>query len=103
MEDNPEKLPDIRKFMNYYLPTTLKLVQTYHEFSEQPVQGENIIMARKEIEEMLDSINQAFEKMFDKLFEDDALDISTDISVLSTMLAQEGLLEDGLKMNAREK
>ena len=52
---------------------------------------------------MLDSINQAFEKMFDKLFEDDALDISTDISVLSTMLAQEGLLEDGLKMNAREK
>ena len=103
VEDNPEKLPDIRKFMNYYLPTTLKLVQTYHEFSEQPVQGENIIMARKEIEEMLDSINQAFEKMFDKLFEDDALDISTDISVLSTMLAQEGLLEDGLKMNAREK
>ncbi len=97
--DNPEKLPDIRKFMNYYLPTTLKLVQTYHEFSEQPVQGENIRKSKKEIEEMLDSINQAFEKMFDKLFEDDALDISTDISVLSTMLAQEGLLEDGLKMN----
>lgn len=97
--DNPEKLPDIRKFMNYYLPTTLKLVQTYHEFSEQPVQGENITMAKKEIEEMLDNINQAFEKMFDKLFEDDAMDISTDISVLSTMLAQEGLLEDGLKTN----
>ena len=97
--DNPDKLPDIRKFMNYYLPTTLKLVQTYHEVSEQPVQGENIKKSKREIEEMLDSINQAFEKMFDKLFEDDALDISTDISVLSTMLAQEGLLEDGLKMN----
>lgn len=99
VEDNPEKLSDIRKFMNYYLPTTLKLVQTYHEFSEQPVQGENITSAKKEIERMLDDINQAFEKMFDKLFEDDAMDISTDISVLSMMLAQEGLLEDEFKMN----
>lgn len=99
IEDNPEKLPDIRKFMSYYLPTTLKLVQTYHEFSEQPVQGANIMNAKKEIEEMLDGINQAFEKMFDKLFEDDAMDISTDISVLSMMLAQEGLLEDEFKMN----
>lgn len=98
IEDNPEKLSDIRKFMNYYLPTTLKLVETYHEFSIQPVQGENITMARKEIEEMLDSINGAFEKMFDKLFEDDAMDISTDISVLSTMLAQEGLLQDEFKV-----
>ena len=54
IEDNPEKLSDIRKFMNYYLPTTLKLVQTYHEFSGQPVQGENITKAKKEIEEMLE-------------------------------------------------
>lgn len=54
---------------------------------------------QKEIERMLDDINQAFEKMFDKLFEDDAMDISTDISVLSMMLAQEGLLEDEFKMN----
>ena len=68
-------------------------------FSEQPVQGENITSAKKEIERMLDDINQAFEKMFDKLFEDDAMDISTDISVLSMMLAQEGLLEDEFKMN----
>lgn len=98
IEDNPEKLPDIRKFMSYYLPTTLKLVQTYHEFSDQPVQGENITNAKKEIEEMLDNINKAFEKMFDKLFEDDAMDISTDISVMSTMLAQEGLLEDGIRV-----
>lgn len=103
VEGNPEKLPDIRKFMSYYLPTTLKLVQTYYEFSEQPVQGENITTAKKEIEEMLDNINQAFEKMFDKLFEDDALDISTDISVLSMMLAQEGLLEDEFKIKLEEK
>ncbi len=96
--DKPEKLPDIRKFMNYYLPTTLKLVERYREFAEQPVQGENIVTAKREIEDMLDDINGAFEKMFDKLFEEDALDVSTDISVLSTMLAQEGLLEDELKV-----
>lgn len=94
----PEKLPDIRKFMSYYLPTTLKLVERYREFAEQPVQGENIATAKREIEDMLDDINGAFEKMFDKLFEEDALDVSTDISVLSTMLAQEGLLEDELKV-----
>ena len=97
IEEKPDKLPDIRKFMNYYLPTTLKLVERYHEFSSQPVQGENIVTAKREIEDMLDDINGAFEKMFDKLFEEDALDISTDISVLSTMLAQEGLLEDEWK------
>ncbi|WMC94093.1 5-bromo-4-chloroindolyl phosphate hydrolysis family protein [Kineothrix sp. MB12-C1] len=94
IEENPEKLPDIRRFMSYYMPTTLKLVETYQEFSEQPVQGENITVAKNEIEKMLDDINIAFEKMFDKLFEDDAMDISTDISVLSAMLAQEGLLKD---------
>lgn len=98
VEEHPEKLPDIRKFMSYYLPTTLKLVETYHQFSIQPVQGETMTVAKKEIEDMLDHINGAFEKMFDKLFEDDAMDISTDISVLSTMLAQEGLLEDELKV-----
>lgn len=97
IEEKPEKLSDIRKFMNYYLPTTLKLVESYQEFSMQPVQGPNISTARTEIEGMLDDINNAFEKMFDKLFEDDAMDVSTDISVLSTMLAQEGLLEDEFK------
>ena len=55
-------------------------------------------MAKTEIEGMLDDINRAFEKMFDRLFEEEALDVSTDISVLSTMLAQEGLLEDGLRV-----
>lgn len=97
IEEKPEQLTDIRKFMNYYLPTTLKLVEAYYEFSIQPVRGENITAAQKEIEEMLDQINQAFEKMYDKLFQDSAMDISTDISVLSTMLAQEGLLDSEFK------
>lgn len=94
VKDNPDKLSDIRRFMNYYLPTTLKLVESYHEFCVQPVQGENITAAEKEIEDMLDEINGAFEKLFDKLFADDAMDISTDISAMSAMLAQEGLLEN---------
>lgn len=97
VERNPDKLSDIRKFMNYYLPTTLKLVEKYYEFETQPVQGENITAARREIEETLDGISAAFEKMFDKLYAEDAMDVSTDISVLSTMLAQEGLLADEFK------
>lgn len=97
IEEKPDQLSDIRKFMNYYLPTTLKLVETYYEFSTQPVQGANITTAQKEIEDMLDNINQAFETMYDKLFEESAMDISTDISVLSTMLAQEGLLDHEFK------
>lgn len=91
VEQHPEKLPDIRKFMSYYLPTTLKLVNTYREFEEQPVQGETIMAAKQEIQDTLDTISVAFENLLDRLFEDDALDISTDISVLQTMLAQEGL------------
>lgn len=91
VEAHPKKLPDIRKFLSYYLPITLKLVGAYRDFDSQPVQGDNILSAKKEIEETLDTINQAFENLLDSLFEDDALDISTDISALETMLAQEGL------------
>lgn len=90
----PKKLPEIRKFMSYYLPTTLKLVHAYREFDSQPVQGENITRGKAEIEETLDAINKAFEKLFDQLFQEEMLDISTDISVLSTMLNSDGLMEN---------
>ena len=70
---------------------TLKLVNAYRDFEKQPVQGENICKAKEEICTSLDTINTSFENLLDSLFEDDALDISTDISVLHTMLAQEGL------------
>lgn len=91
VEQHPEKLPEIRRFMNYYLPTTLKLVGAYQRFEEQPVQGETITAAKAEILETFDTINVAFENLFDRLFQEDALDISTDISALETMLANEGL------------
>lgn len=94
---HPEQLEEIRRFMEYYLPTTLKLVTAYSEFDAQPVQGENITKAKHEIEETLDTINDAFEKLLDSLFEAAALDISTDISVMNTMLAQEGLTKDSFE------
>jgi 5-bromo-4-chloroindolyl phosphate hydrolysis protein len=97
VEQHPNQIPEIRKFMEYYLPTTLKLLEAYKEFDSQPVQGENITTAKREIEKTLDTINLAFENLLDDLFEDVAMDISTDITVLKTMLAQEGLTEDSLK------
>ena len=86
-------MPEIRKFMSYYLPTTLKLVNTYREFYEQPVESRNIAGAKKNIEGALDTINTAFENLLDSLYQDDAMDVSTDISVLKSMLAQEGLTD----------
>lgn len=91
IQKNPGALPETRKFIEYYMPTTLKLVNAYREFDAQPIQGDNIIKSKKEIESTLDTINEAFVNLFDSLFEDVAMDISTDISVLQTMLAQEGL------------
>ncbi len=97
VEQHPEQVPEIHKLMNYYLPITLKLVNGYKELDAQPVQGENIITAKKEIEDTLDTINAAFENLLDNLFKDIAFDISTDISVLETMLTQEGLTESDFK------
>lgn len=102
LEKHPEQLPDMKKFMNYYLPTTLKLVNAYREFDQQPVAGENIVSGKLEIEKTMDTINEAFENLLDDLFQDTAWDISSDISVLKTMLAQEGLTEDEVTRRAQE-
>ena len=96
-EAHPENARDLRKMMDYYLPMTVKLLGAYEELDRQPVQGENILNSKKEIEDTLDTLNSAFAKLLDNLFEDTAWDVSSDISVLQTMLAQEGLMEDGLK------
>jgi 5-bromo-4-chloroindolyl phosphate hydrolysis protein len=91
IEKNPKKLSSVNKFIKHYLPITLKLVNAYKELNEQPVEGENIRNAKKEINNTIDTINTAFEKLLDDLFEDVAMDISTDISVLETLFSQEGL------------
>lgn len=100
VERHRNKLPDIRRFMDYYLPTTVKLVNSYREFEAQPVQGGNIQNAKKEILEILDTINAAFEKLFDTLYQEDAMDISTDISALKAVLAQEGLAQKDFNTGA---
>lgn len=97
VEQNPDSVNDMRRMMDYYLPTTMKLLEAYEELDAQPVQGENIISSKKEIEDTIDTLNIAFEKLLDSLFQDTAWDVSSDISVLHTMLAQEGLTEDGLR------
>lgn len=97
VEQNPSLVSDIRKLMEYYLPTTVKLLEAYAEMDAQPVGGDNIQTAKKEIEATLDTLNTAFEKLLDSLFQHAAWDVSSDISVLNTMLAQEGLKGDGLK------
>lgn len=97
VEQNPSSISDIRKLMEYYLPTTVKLLEAYAQMDAQPVGGENIRTAKREIEATLDTLNIAFEKLLDSLFQDAAWDVSSDISVLNTMLAQEGLKDDGLK------
>jgi len=99
VEAHPQKLADIRKFMEYYLPTTLKLVRAYRELDAQTIQGETILSMKNEIKNTLDTINEAFENMFDNLFLSDAVDISADISVLETMLHQEGLTEKDFTAN----
>ncbi len=97
---HPEVAPDLNKLMSYYLPTTQKLLDAYRELDSQPVAGENIQTTKREIEDTIDTLNVAFEKLLDSLFEDRAWDISSDISVLHTILAQDGLKEDGLKPQA---
>lgn len=97
VEKNPKKLQEVNKFINHYLPITIKLINSYKELSNQIVQGENIKNAKIEIEKSIDIINNAFENLLDDLFEDIALDISTDISVLKTLFKQEGLTEEDFK------
>ena len=88
---DPSDIPQIRKFMNYYLPTTIKLLNAYDRMSSQEIGGENLDKSMKNINEMLDAAIVAYKKRLDSLFENQALDIETDIEVMNTMLAREGL------------
>ena len=87
----PAKLPQLRRFLNYYLPTTLKLLNAYDRMGAAGVEGANIDGTMGRIDAMMDKVVEAFDKQLDALFADEALDISTDITVLEQMLAQEGL------------
>ncbi len=90
---HPEKQPQIRKFLIYYLPTTLKLLNTYDRMGATGVSGENIDGTMAKIETMMDTIVSSFHKQLDALFQDEAMDIASDITVMENLLVQEGLAD----------
>ncbi|NLB28934.1 MAG: hypothetical protein GX823_01710 [Clostridiales bacterium] len=95
VEENPQKLPQIRRFMSYYLPTTLKLLRSYATLEKQGIQGENIASTKDSINSVLGKLVAGFDAQLDQLFLADAMDISADIDVLQNMMAQDGLTESG--------
>lgn len=88
---NPAKKPQISRFLDYFLPTTIKLLNAYDRMDSAGVSGSNIDATKQKVETMLDTLCAAFDKQLDALFGDEALDISTDITVMENLLAQEGL------------
>lgn len=95
--DQPKKAAQIRRFMDYYLPTTLKMLVAFRRMEEGNVTGENADNARQRIRSSLDMVIEAFKKQLARLYEDDTLDITTDMDVLETMLKQDGLIDSGLR------
>ena len=97
VKEEPAKLPQIRRFMDYYLPTTLKLLNAYDRASSAGISGENVDATKAKVSGMMKTIVTAFEKQLDALYGTEALDISTDITVLENMMAREGLTDQELK------
>lgn len=97
LEQRPELVPETRKLMDYYLPITQKLLNAYAELDKQNISADNIAKTKTEIEKSIDSINTAFYNLYNDLFLDDKVDIISDISVLNSMFAQEGLNNSDFK------
>ena len=94
LEGHPESLPKARRFAEYYIPTTLKLLHTYNDVQGQ--QGENAEAIRRDIAGILHTLNQAYTNLYDKLLDDTALDVSSEIAALQGMLANDGLTGEGM-------
>ena len=93
VEMKPDKLKEVRQFMNYYLPTTIKLLEQYVQMQNVGLKGDNIGSAMQQIEEMLDKVIVAFQKQLDGMFEQDVVDITADIQVMEQMMAAQGLTD----------
>ena len=102
VEENPELAPDLQKMLSYYLPTTQKLLEAYRDLDKQDIEVKNISDTKREIEKTVDTINKAFEGFLDELFRDRAWDIQSDISVLNTMLKQDGYLKSDFEKGEKE-
>jgi hypothetical protein len=90
--DDPNDYNQVKRFADFYLPATIKLLQTYNRFSQSGASGENITTTMARINIALDTVLVSYRKFFDSLFENQAIDIETDIRVLENMLKSEGLL-----------
>ena len=100
--EHSEKLPQIRRFMSYYLPTTLKLTESYRDLEQRQISTDEVQSVKQEILETLDNINLAFQNLYKNLMQKDLMGLSADISALETMLTQEGLMDSELKMDTPE-
>ena len=94
LEAHPESQPKTRRFAEYYIPTTLKLLHTYNDVQGQ--QGENAETIRRDIAGILHTLNQAYSNLYDNLLSDVAMDVSSEIAALQGMLANDGLTGEGL-------
>ena len=103
VQRRPQKAPLIRRSLDYYLPVVLKLLNSYYNMEGQAIQGETVQSAMGKIENVMDTVLKAFNSQLDGIYKDEALDISTDITVLQGMLTQEGLLSDELHADAGSK
>lgn len=97
-----EKASQVRKFMNYYLPTTAKLMQHYFLLREVGGNGEHVTKALEDIRNSISMIADAFEKQLDNLYRAEAMDVSSDIDVMEAMIAADGLTEDGVRKIMKE-
>jgi len=98
LREKPDKEGQLRSFLSYYLPTTLKILRAYAQMEAQGIEGENIKAAKSRIEGMMDKVVDGFEKQLDRLFQDDAMDIATDVEVLERMLDKDGLGGQGMTL-----
>ena len=89
VEQHPEKQQQAATFLNYYLPTTLKLLDSYAKFEEAGIEGENLSRAQERIEETMDALIKGFDKQLDDLYRNEAMDIDSDIRVMENMLRRD--------------
>ena len=100
VEEDPAKRDKIDTFLNYYLPTTQKLLDSYAEFEAAGVEGENLRQAKARIESTMDAIVRGFEHQLDELYKADVLDVDSDIRVMEHMLRRDtATTEDDFGLN----
>ena len=101
--EHPEVIDDLGQLMDYFLPTTVKLLDAYRELDAQSIQSDTIKKSKGEIEGALNALSSAYEKLLDSIFKDFTMDVSSDISVLHTVLAQEGLVDNPFEKNSQNQ